>query len=145
VLIQLMKTLPYVSQEIEHALEADRVERQYDDRFKSVFEMPKQEDAIEAEGAVVEEGSATSLPAEQGKSSVPSAPKKLDEEVKKIQVKKEEDNLFDAENKKKSTLNFLIAYMKSQGVKIEEEYYNPLPIDEAIAELEKAKKDLPKI
>ena len=138
VLLQLSKTLPSIPVEIEKALKAENTERVYDDRFDSVFDMPENK-------AVVIEGEGVELPEEQPTKSSPSLPpntSKLEEDVEKIKAKKEDENLFSAEKKKQSTLNFLIDYMKSQGVKIDVEAMRSKPIDEAIAELEQTKKEL---
>lgn len=141
VLIQLMKTLPNVSQEIEHALEADRVDRKYDGRMKSVFEMPKEEPEviIDAECNVVEEpkgGEAAHIP------PVAKPPVKEKAEIDK-EIKSATDKKIDAaEEQKKKDLKFLIALAKSQGKKIDEAAFEAMDIDEALVQLKKATQEL---
>jgi recombination protein RecT len=139
VLIQLMKTLPNVSQEIEHALEADRVERQYDDRYKSVFEMPKQEEVIDTEGEVVNEN-----PVPSQDSVKPTSPsdkvksvEELIEDKKKIEAEK---SLPEEEKKNKQKLNFLEALAKEKKIALNLDYFE-LTDSEKISLLERETKN----
>lgn len=139
ILIQLMKTLPTISQEIEHALEADRVERQYDDRMKSVFDMPKQEDVIDTEGEVINEN-----PVPSQESVKPTSPsdkvKSVDELVEDKKKMEAEKALPEEEKKNKQKLNFLEALAKEKKIALNLDYFELTDI-EKISLLERETKN----
>ena len=136
-IIQLAKMIPN-STELANAIESEETTRDYRQGIKSAFSLPTNSGpVIDAEGVALPDEVKENNPLSP---AIPSAKKPKDKNAIEKQVEKTEKEKQNAAlEAKKKQLEFLMGFAESKGKTVDRDAFRAMPIDDAIAELEKFK------